>query len=106
MAIAWRAAVVVSLFGAVIASVEPTSPQETEPRSFANTPVGLNFLLVGYSYLEGNVVLNASSPISDAQVESHSGSFAYVRAIDVAGMSGKIGFVLRFAQALGEAELA
>ena len=36
------------------ASVEAHA-QDLEPRAFANTPVGLNFLIGGYAYSKGGV---------------------------------------------------
>ena len=41
--------------------------QALEPRSYANTPVGINFLLLGYGYTEGGVAFDASVPIKDAK---------------------------------------
>ncbi len=63
--------------------------QALEPRSYANTPVGINFLLLGYGYTEGDVAFDASSPIKDAKVHVHAGLLAYARSLDVWGLSGK-----------------
>jgi hypothetical protein len=84
----------------------PARAQELEPRSFANTPVGLNFLISTYGYLDGNVVLGGNSPVEDAEVQSHTGTVAYIRAIDVAGMSGKVAAIVPFARTSGTATLA
>jgi len=54
------------------------SAQELEPRAFANTPVGLNFLLLGYRYIDGNVALNTTLPVEDAEVRSHSCQLALI----------------------------
>jgi hypothetical protein len=80
--------------------------QELEPRAFANTPVGLNFLLAGYSYIDGTVALNVTLPVENAKVRSHSGTLAYIRAFDLAGMSSKVGVIVPFAQVSGSARLA
>jgi hypothetical protein len=80
--------------------------QELEPRSYVNTPVGLNFLLAGYGYTQGSVVFSASAPIEDAEVKTHSGFIAFVRSLDVGGMSAKVGAVLPYASADGSAALA
>ena len=63
--------------------------QALEPRSYANTPVGINFVLLGYGYTEGDVGFDASSPIKDAKVHVHAGLLAYARSLDVWGLSGK-----------------
>jgi hypothetical protein len=84
----------------------PANGQELEPRSYVNTPVGLNFLIAGYGYTEGSVVFSASAPVKDAEVEAHAGFLAYVRALDVWGRSGKLGLVVPYAEASGSAKLA
>ncbi|MGF1611088.1 MAG: transporter [Kiloniellales bacterium] len=80
--------------------------QELEPRSYVNTPVGLSFLLAGYGYTEGNVVFSAAMPVTDAKVETHSGVLGYIRSLDVAGLSGKLGVIVPYAAASGSAKLA
>jgi hypothetical protein len=77
--------------------------QALEPRSYANTPVGINFLLLGYGYTEGDVAFDASSPVKDAKVHVHAGVGAYARSLDVWGLSGKFLAVLPFAEASGSA---
>jgi len=79
--------------------------QALEPRSYANTPVGINFLLLGYGYTEGDVALDASIPIKDVKVHVHAGLLAYARSLDVWGLSGKVLAVLPFAEASGSAKL-
>jgi hypothetical protein len=39
---------------------------EIEPRAYANTPVGVNFLLAGYTYSDGGLSTSGSSPLKDA----------------------------------------
>jgi hypothetical protein len=80
--------------------------QALEPRSYTNTPVGINFLLLGYGYTEGRVAFDASIPIEDAEVGVHSGLLAYARSLDVWGLSGKFVAVLPFAEVSGSARLA
>jgi hypothetical protein len=79
--------------------------QSLEPRSYANTPVGINFLLLGYAYTGGSVTFDASVPIEDAAVQVHAGLLAYARSLDVWGLSGKVLAVLPFAEVSGEAKL-
>ena len=98
-----RAAVVVT---AIAVAGRGAHAQELEPRAYVNTPVGLNFLLAGYGYTEGSVVFSAASPIKDAEVQTHAGVLAYVRSLDVWGLSGKFGLVVPFADASGTAKLA
>jgi hypothetical protein len=37
--------------------------QDLEPRAYANTPVGLNFLILGYGHSHGDVSFDSSAPI-------------------------------------------
>src|SRR5262245_20421132 len=80
--------------------------QALEPRSYVNTPVGINFVLLGYGYSDGDVAFDASSPIQDGKVHVHSGLLAYARSLDVWGLSGKFLAVLPLAEVSGSAKLA
>lgn len=42
-----------------------TSAQDMEPRAYSASPVGLNFLGIGYGWLTGSVILDPTLPISD-----------------------------------------
>jgi len=79
--------------------------QALEPRSYTNTPVGINFLLLGYGHTQGDVGFDASVPITDARVRVDAGLAAYVRSLDVFGLSGKVMAALPFAEASGSAKL-
>ncbi len=70
--------------------------QDAEPRSYTNTPVGLNFLIAGYLYSEGKIAFDPSSSVTDAQFHSHTGVLAYVRSFDVGGQSAKFDVILPY----------
>jgi len=70
--------------------------QDAEPRSYTNTPVGLNFLIAGYLYSEGKIAFDPSSSITDAQFHSHTGVLAYARSLDVGGKSAKFDVILPY----------
>ncbi|MGC1858995.1 MAG: transporter, partial [Pseudolabrys sp.] len=70
--------------------------QDAEPRSYTNTPVGLNFLIGGYLYSEGKIAFDPSSSITDAKFQSQTGVLAYVRSFDVAGQSAKFDVILPY----------
>ena len=79
--------------------------QELEPRSYANAPVGLNFLIAGYGYAAGGVTFDPSVPLTNAHVQTHGAVLAYVRALDFWGKSGKVDIVLPYAWVSGSAEV-
>ncbi|MGE0086353.1 MAG: transporter [Desulfococcaceae bacterium] len=79
---------------------------EIEPRSYVNTPVGVNFLIAGYSYSDGGLSTTASSPLEDAELKIHYGVLAYARALDICGKSGKIDVIVPYADLSGTAMVA
>jgi hypothetical protein len=79
---------------------------EIEPRSYVNTPVGINFLLAGYAYSDGGLSTPGSSPIKDSQLQMNSFILAYARSLDVWGKSGKIDIILPYSQLSGDAMVA
>jgi hypothetical protein len=99
----WVWAVLVA--AAIVVQGRSVHAQALEPRSYANTPVGINFVQLGYDYTQGDVGF-ASSPIEDAKVTSNAGLLAYARSRDVWGLSGKVLAALPFAEASGSAKVA
>jgi hypothetical protein len=80
--------------------------QDLEPRAYANTPVGLNFLIGGYAYSKGTVGTDPSVPLTDTEVQLNSAVVAYVRTLDLWGRSGKIDLIIPYTWADGSAKLA
>lgn len=64
--------------------------QTLEPRSYTNTPVGINFVVGGLGYMTGDVVSDAATPIENAQIDSWLPVVGYARSFGLAGRSGKI----------------
>jgi hypothetical protein len=80
--------------------------QDLEPRAFGNTPVGLNFLIAGYSYSEGGLSTNPALPLEDAELRVNTAFLAYAYALDVWGKSGKVDAVLPYTNLSGTASFA
>jgi hypothetical protein len=100
-ALAW----LIGALALVIVSVEAHA-QDLEPRAYANTPVGLNFLIGGYAYSKGTVGTDPSVPITDTEIELNSAVLAYVRTLDLWGRSGKVDLIIPYTWADGSAKLA
>jgi hypothetical protein len=66
-----RYAVVGALVCALVSDTT-TFAQELEPRAYSASPVGLNFLGLGYNWLTGGVVVDPDLPISDVQANVQS----------------------------------
>jgi hypothetical protein len=47
-----------------------TSAQELEPRTYANIPVGLNFLIASYGYTTGGGATDPTIPLQNASVDA------------------------------------
>jgi len=77
--------------------------QELEPRAYSNTPVGLNFLIAGYSYSEGKIAFNPTLPIANSQYYNNTEVIAYARSLDAWGRSAKFDVILPYSQFSGHA---
>jgi hypothetical protein len=64
--------------------------QEIEPRKWSDTPVGVNFLILGYAYTQGGIAFDPSLPVSNPHLETNSGAIGFARSLDLWGLSGKV----------------
>jgi hypothetical protein len=96
--------------GAAVFLIAPMSPvahaKDLEPRSYSNTPVGLNFLIAGYVYAEGKLAFDPSTSITDAKFHSNSEIFAYARSLDAWGKSAKFDVVVPYSSFYGHGLVA
>jgi hypothetical protein len=70
--------------------------QELEPRALQNAPIGVNFAVLASGYSRGNLLVDATLPIEDAQADVWSVGLGFVHAINVFGLSGRISAVAPF----------
>jgi hypothetical protein len=90
----------------VLASTCVASPlfgQNLDPRSFVNTPVGINFVTLAYGYSSGNVLFDAAVALENADLTVQGPTTGYARALDLWGLSGKADAALGWACADGTA---
>jgi len=85
-------------------SVAATHAQAIEPRKYANTPVGVNFLISGYTYTQGGLATDGALPIKNPDLETNSGLLGFARSLDLWGRSGKIDAVVPYTWLSGSAE--
>ena len=78
--------------------------QDLEPRFLSPAPVGMNFVLIGYAYSTGNVLLDQALPLEGTESKLHSVTVAFARSLDIFGFSGRIQAALPFATATWFAE--
>ena len=89
---------------AVTGVVAVAFAQDLEPRTYANTPTGLNFLIAGYGYASGGVTFDPAVPLENAHIRTTGAILAYARSIDVFGMSGKVDAIVPYAWLSGTAD--
>ena len=82
----------------------PVCAQQLEPRAYSNIPVGLNFLVAGYTYSTGGLATDPATPLQNAELEIHAPFVAYARAFDAWGKSAKFDAVLAGGCLSGTAE--
>jgi hypothetical protein len=90
---------------AVAAACPRALGQQLEPRAYSNLPVGLNFLVAGYSYFDGAVVSESSVNVDNAHLTAHGTVLAYARALAVGGKSAKFDIILPSASVSGTADV-
>ena len=78
--------------------------QSIEPRAYSNSPVGVNFLVAGYAYTHGGASFDTALPLSDPDLTTSSLVLAYVRAVDLWGMSGKFDVIVPYSCLSGSAD--
>lgn len=86
------------LFTAVrlLSSAASVSAQELEPRSYSASPVGTNFVVVGYTYLTGSVLTDPSLPVTNVQARINALSAAYEHTFGLAGHTASIAFAIPY----------
>jgi hypothetical protein len=78
--------------------------QQLEPRAYSNVPVGLNFLVAGYTYSSGGLATDPATALQGAELDIHAPFVAYARAFDAWGKSAKFDAALAGGCLSGTAE--
>ncbi len=64
--------------------------QDMEPRSYANTPVGINMIGLGYTYSWGAVLVDPSLPVEGLDAKLNALAPFYVRTASILGWASKL----------------
>lgn len=78
--------------------------QDIEPRKWSDTPVGVNFLILGYAYTQGGIAFDPSLPINNPHLETNSGGLGLARSLDLWGFSGKFSATVPYTWLSGSAD--
>ena len=71
--------------------------QELEARSYANTPIDVNLLSLGYGYSSGNVLLDPTLPIEDLDGKLNVGLLGYARTFGLLERNAKLKVLVPYA---------
>jgi hypothetical protein len=71
--------------------------QTMEPLSYTNSPIGLNFLIAGYTHQSGSVLVDPSLPIKNVRATVESAFLTYSHVVDCWGQSGSLALVVPYA---------
>jgi hypothetical protein len=96
------------ILAAALSLAAPSSSraQAMEPLTYTNAPIGLNFLIAGYGYLWGDVLVDPSLPIKDANAKINTAVLTYSRVLDFWGQSGTVALVVPYAWLSASGEVA
>ena len=64
--------------------------QEFEPRTYAVTPPGLNFVALAYGFANGAVFMDPSLPVDDIDADIHLVVARYIRTLELFGLPSKL----------------
>ena len=80
--------------------------QELEPRLHANAPVGMNFAIAGYTLAQGDVAVNPTLRLENANLDVRSAVMAYAHSFSAWGRSAKFDVIGSHSSLSGRADFA
>ncbi len=89
---------------ACLVAASAAQAQDIEPRKWSDTPVGVNFLILGYAYTQGGIAFDPSLPVSNPHLETNSGALGFARSLDLWGFSGKFNASVPYTWLSGSAD--
>ncbi len=70
--------------------------QDLEPRRWSQMPTGLNFVGIGYGYIDGDIFFDPVLLVEDATFDMHAVSLVYVHSFGLFGKSARVDFTLPY----------
>ena len=96
---------IASVYAIALAFPLHSTAQSLEPRLYSNIPTRMNFLVLGYGFTQGDVLVDPSLPIKDINARIHMPIFAYLRSFNLWGKSSKLDIVVPFAFLSGSGKI-
>jgi hypothetical protein len=97
--IIFTSAVVALIVIAVCSDASRARAQDLEPRAYSASPIGTNFVLLGYSYSKGDVDVDPSLPISNVVATINVVKLGFSHTFDLGGHMASYALQLPYAQA-------
>jgi hypothetical protein len=91
-----RSALTIGTAVAAMGAFSLVHAQTMEPLSYTNSPIGLNFVIAGYSYQSGSVLADPSLPINNVKAAVDGATLAYSHVVDCWGQSGSVALVVPY----------
>jgi hypothetical protein len=79
------AAVILVAALASVSTARQADAQDMEPRAYSNSPTGANFLVLGYGHSTGDVLFDATLPLTDVNVNLNAGILGLGRTFGLGG---------------------
>jgi hypothetical protein len=86
--------------------MEMLTAQSLEPKLYANAPVGVNVLFMGYGRTQGAIPENTSLGLEDPNLKINSVFLAYGRSFDLFGNNAKVDVILSTSSLTGTAKVS
>lgn len=80
----------------IAALANTAAGQEMEPRAYSPAPTGTQFVLLGYGYQSGDVLLDASLPLKDVSINLNAASIGYGRTFELAGRQASVAVLVPY----------
>ena len=77
------------LAATLLTLIEPAFCQELEPRTYANSPTGINIVALAYAHSSGNVFLDPALPVRELDGQLNIALAGYVRTFGILGRNAK-----------------
>ncbi len=87
-----------------VISFQFLTAQTLEPKLYANVPIGVNFLLIGFGHTQGAIPENQSLGLENPNLKINSTILGYVKSFDVLGHNAKFDLILPYSILSGTAE--
>jgi hypothetical protein len=92
--LSWKGLIIAT--AALLWHIGSAHAQEMEPRAYSPSPIGTNFLALGYAHTSGDVLMDPAVPITDVRAKIDTITPGYSRTFDLAGRMASIAALLPF----------